>query len=208
MTKERQIRKQEEVRAAILDAAREIISKEGVKGLSIRKITNAIEYSPAIVYHYFKDKNEIVETLIGEGYRKILNSIGNVHRNEKEPEKEIKEVFSNYIIAALDNQEEYMSVMLNDDSAVLQRTALLAKGISQRSQTMQLLCETLQRGISQGRFIDLDVELTAQIIWTSAFGLTIKLIVEKNIPEEHINSLIEHNFRLLFNGIIKNLEVE
>lgn len=56
-----QLRKQEEIRNTILEVARNIISKEGAQGLSIRNITNAIDYSPAIIYYYFKDKNEIVE---------------------------------------------------------------------------------------------------------------------------------------------------
>ncbi|MCB0105373.1 MAG: TetR family transcriptional regulator, partial [Caldilineaceae bacterium] len=34
-------------REAILDAARKIISKDGVDGLSMRNIADAIDYSPA-----------------------------------------------------------------------------------------------------------------------------------------------------------------
>jgi AcrR family transcriptional regulator len=181
VSKERQLRKQIEIRNAILEAARVIISQDGVKGLSIRKITNAIEYSPAIIYHYFKDKNEIVETLVGEGYSRILNSLSMVNKNEKEPEKEIKEIFTSYIRSTMDNRDEYMAIMLNDDPAVLKNTVILEKGISNRSRTMQVLTEALQRGIEQGRFINFDVELTAQILWTAAFGLIIKLMMERNI---------------------------
>lgn len=208
MSKERQLRKQEEIRNIILQAARSIISQEGVGGLSIRKITNAIEYSPAIIYHYFKDKNEIVETLVGEGYKRILNSLTLVERNENEPEEEIKEIFSNYIKAAFENQEEYMAVMLNNDSILKQKTAILEKGISQRSRTMGILSDTIKRGVMQGRFSDCDAELTAQIMWTSAFGLIIKLMVEDEISEEQVNNLIEQHFKVLFYGIMVRKEAE
>lgn len=208
MTKERQVRKQEEIRNIILEAARDIITHEGMKGLSIRKITNAIEYSPAIIYHYFKDKNEIVETIMEEGYKRILNSLKMVNRNEKQPENEIKEMYFNYIKAALDNQDEYMAIMLNDDPIIKQRTAILKKGISESSMTMRLLCDTLKSGIDQGRFAACDVELTAQIMWTSAFGLIIKLIIEKNIPEQQMNDLIENHFKTLFYGIMTRKEEE
>lgn len=206
MTKERQLRKQEEIRSIILEAARDIITQEGIKGLSIRKITNAIEYSPAIIYHYFKDKNEIIETIVEEGYKRILNSLTIVDRNEKQPEKEIKEVFSNYIKAALDNQDEYMAIMINDDPILKQKTAILKKGISKSSETMSMMSEVIKRGIDQGRFAVCDVELTAQIMWTSAFGLIIKLMIEKDIPEEQINDLIETHFRVLFYGIMARRE--
>ena len=206
MTKERQLRKQDEIRNIILEAARDIISREGLKGLSIRKITNAIEYSPAIIYHYFKDKNEIVETIVEDGYKRILNSLTVVDKNEKQPEKEIKEVFCNYIKAALDNKDEYMAIMLNDDPILKQRTVILQKGISKSSRTMGILSEAIKRGIDQGRFAVCDVELTAQIMWTSAFGLIIKLMIEKDVPEEQINDLIETHFRTLFYGMMARKE--
>ena len=206
MSKERQLRKQEEIRSIILEAAREIITREGLKGLSIRKITNAIEYSPAIIYHYFKDKNEIVETIMEEGYNRILNSITRVNTNEKYPELEIKEAFCNYIKTALDNQDEYMAIMLNDDPIIKHKTAILKKGILGSSGTMGILSEAIKRGINQGRFAVCDVESTAQIMWTSSFGLIIKLIIEKDIPEEQMNDLIENHFRTLFYGIMARKE--
>lgn len=202
LSKERQKRKQEEIRNRILSAAREIISHEGVKGLSIRKITNAIDYSPAIIYHYFKDKNEIIETLTSEEYRKILTSIKTVKRNENEPELEIKESFRKYIKAALASPEEYKAFILSDDPLILKKTGLLHQGVSVNSPTMGMLCENIQRGIRLGRYQQCDPELTAQIIWTSIFGLVIKLIMEKDIPEEQINRLIDHHFKLLLNGLI------
>lgn len=203
MSRERQLHRQEEIRNIILDVARNIISREGIKGLSIRKITNAIDYSPGIIYHYFKDKNEIIESIVREGYERILALIRSVKRNEKEPEKEIKEAFTNYIKAALTSPEEYKAFMLNGDTSVLNTTGILKKGISKKSRTLQLLCDNIQRGINQGRYAPCDPELTAQIIWTSTFGLIIKLIIEKDISQEQVNRLIDQHFNVLFNGIIR-----
>lgn len=202
MSKERQLRKQEEIKNTILDVARKIIAKEGIQGLSIRKITNEIEYSPGIIYHYFKDKNEIVESLVNEGYGRILASVRSVERNENEPELEMKEIFIRYIKAALASPEEYKAIMLNNDPTVLKRTGLLQKGICEYSPTVQMLCENIQRGKNLGRYAPLDPELTAQIIWTSTFGLIIKLMVENDISEEQLNRLIDQHFHVLFNGIM------
>lgn len=203
MGKKRQLGKQEEIRNTILDGARTIISKEGIKGLSIRKITNAMDYSPAIIYHYFKDKNEIIETIVNDGFGRILTSIRSVTRNENDPEKELKEIFLKYIEGALSIPEEYKAVMLNDDPSTLQRTGLLEKGISEKSPTMQALCDNLRRGIKLGRYAPCDPELTAQIIWTATFGLIIKLLMEKGIEEGQVERLIEQHFKLLFYGIMK-----
>lgn len=206
MRKDRQLRKQDEIRKAILEAARNIISQEGLQGLSIRKITNDIGYSPAIIYHYFKDKNEIVETFVNEGFGRIMAAVSSVKRNEREPEKEIKEIFTSYIKMSLEFSEEYKAVMLSDDPTILQRTGLLGEGISKDSPTMQRLCETIERGMTKGRFAPTDLELTAQIIWTATFGLIIKLIVEKNVSQEQLERLIEHHFELMFKGLLKREE--
>lgn len=206
MGKKRQLEKQEEIRKIILEVSRNIISREGIEGLSIRKITNAMDYSPSIIYHYFKDKNEIIETIVNEGFEQILTSVRSVKRNEANPVKELKEIFLNYIKAALSIPEEYKAIMLNDDPTLLRRTGLLEKGISEKSATMHVLCDNLRRGVEQGCYSFCDTELTAQIIWTATFGLIVKLLIEKDIPEEQAERLINHHFQLIFQGILLRKE--
>ncbi len=207
LSKERQLRRQEEIRQKILDIARDIVTKEGIQGLSIRKITNAIDYSPAIIYHYFKDKNEIIELLVKDGYKRILDSISSVKRNEDEPEKELREAFDNYIRAALESPEVYKAVVLSDDPSILTKTSILKKGITKDSKTFKLLYENLRRGIEKKKYLQYDIELTAQIVWTATFGLIIKLIIEKDISTEQVNRLIDHLFNILFKGIMIRKEV-
>ena len=67
--KERQERDREAVRRAILDAARELFVTEGFRNVSIRKIAERIEYSPAAIYGYFPSKDDIFFALAEEGFR-------------------------------------------------------------------------------------------------------------------------------------------
>src|SRR3954471_13067482 len=67
--KERQERDREAVRRAILDAARELFVAEGFQNVSIRKIAERIEYSPAAIYGYFASKDDIFFALAEEGFR-------------------------------------------------------------------------------------------------------------------------------------------
>jgi AcrR family transcriptional regulator len=67
--KERQVRDREAVRRAILDAARELFVSEGYSNVSIRKIAERIEYSPAAIYGYFPSKDDIFFELAEEGFR-------------------------------------------------------------------------------------------------------------------------------------------
>jgi len=67
--KERQERDREAVRRAILDAARDLFVTEGFQHVSIRKIAERIEYSPAAIYSYFPSKDDIFFALAEEGFR-------------------------------------------------------------------------------------------------------------------------------------------
>jgi AcrR family transcriptional regulator len=70
--KERQEREREAVARAILDAARELFVAEGYRNVSIRKIAEKIEYSPAAIYGYFESKDDIFLALAEEGFRMLF----------------------------------------------------------------------------------------------------------------------------------------
>ena len=62
-------RRFEKNRQAILDAARSIIMEHGVDGLSMRILADLVDYSPAALYKYFKDKDEILDELTNEAWQ-------------------------------------------------------------------------------------------------------------------------------------------
>ncbi|MDO8366560.1 MAG: TetR/AcrR family transcriptional regulator [Saprospiraceae bacterium] len=55
----RKEREKAEMRRLILGAAHDIFKENGYDGLNIRSIAERIEYSPATIYLYYKDKNEL-----------------------------------------------------------------------------------------------------------------------------------------------------
>ena len=67
--RERHERDREAVRRAILDAARNLFVVEGYHNVSIRKIAEGAEYSPAAIYGYFPSKDDIFFALAEEGFR-------------------------------------------------------------------------------------------------------------------------------------------
>lgn len=59
-------------RERILDAARRIVLREGIDALSMRKIADAIGYSPASLYLYFEGRDEIARALGRDGLAQLL----------------------------------------------------------------------------------------------------------------------------------------
>lgn len=57
---ERKQREKEAMQKLILETANTLFDKNGIERVSIRNIAHEIEYSPATIYLYFKDKDEIL----------------------------------------------------------------------------------------------------------------------------------------------------
>lgn len=94
--RERQERDRETVSRAILDAARELFVSEGYQNVSIRKIAERIEYSPAAIYGYFPSKDDIFFALAEEGFR-LLSDPTDPQRRERlqslEPLDRLRQIF-------------------------------------------------------------------------------------------------------------------
>lgn len=69
--RERHDRERSATTQAILDAARDLFTAEGYRNVSMRKIAERIEYSPAAIYSYFPSKDAIYLALAEDGFRQL-----------------------------------------------------------------------------------------------------------------------------------------
>jgi AcrR family transcriptional regulator len=185
----RREREIEAMRELIISAAKEIIAKEGFDNLSIRKIASKIEYSPAIIYHYFKDKDEIMNFVMRNGYMQIISAVTKSADEDLKPADRLKRMTRDYIEAALKMPDEFLAAQLNQSPHALKHTSSLYKGASREKPALSALCKCLKE-----IYIKLDddqIELKSQMIVVSALGLIVKLIIEKELDEEQRQKLIE-----------------
>lgn len=198
---ERRQQEKEAIRKKIIDAASDILVKEGYENLSIRKIANKIEYSPGIIYHYFKDKAEIVAFVVEQGYGNILKRISTVPLDAENPDKTIENTLRAYIELMLEIPEQFRAVLMNDIEGIQDKVNILEEGISKKRKSIQELCKVIALGIEKHKFRKMDIELTAQIILTSTQGLISRLILEKEISEQQKERLINHHIDILIKGL-------
>ena len=201
-SKERKEREREEIRELILNAAKDIITEEGIENLSVRKIAGRIEYSPAIIYHYFKDKDDIVTQQMQRGYQKIINALASVKTSPGHPQERLKELVKNYIAAALKMPDEYMAVQLSSSLSILEYTSFMFEGASAGKPALAILHQCLKDIYKDKGISDSQLELTAQILAASSLGLIVKLLREKDIGEEQQSRLIDHYIKCMVDGMI------
>src|SRR5829696_8123511 len=113
--KERQERDREAVRRAILDAARELFVAEGFENVSIRKIAERIEYSPAAIYGYFPSKDDIFFALAEEGFRLLFQYGGKPRPASDDPAEVLRAMFLRYYEFSKEHPE-YFALMFLDRS--------------------------------------------------------------------------------------------
>jgi AcrR family transcriptional regulator len=114
--KERQERDRESVRRAILDAARELFVSEGYQNVSIRKIAERIEYSPAAIYSYFPSKDDIFFALADEGFRLLSNPADPRHSKDLEtmsPLDRIRAIFLRLYAFSRDHPQYFALIFVD-----------------------------------------------------------------------------------------------
>ena len=113
--KERQGREREAVSRAILDAARDLFVSHGYQNVSIRKIAERIEYSPAAIYGYFPSKDDIFLALAEEGFRLLFAFGDRRGRAQADPIDELRAMFWRYYEFSKVHPE-YFALMFLDRS--------------------------------------------------------------------------------------------
>lgn len=193
----------EVLRNKILDAANGIIISEGFEKLSIRKIADAIEYSPAVIYNYFKDKAEIVSSILNNNSDKIINMLKKIQFDEQKPDNTLREGLEEYIKLVLENPQYYRAVIMSDNPLEQEKTGMMYKGVSEEKQTINYMKKIIDMGIEKELFVQGNGELLAQIIWASTYGLLSRLIIEKQLSVEQRTRLIQAHIDFMIKGLKK-----
>lgn len=197
-TKERRARHKSELRATILEAARELFASEGVEKVSMRRIAERIEYSPKTLYLYFENKGEILYHLCEEAFRKLDEMTLALTRTDGEPGELIRQGLRLYVEFGLAHPHDYRIAFLSSPQLYPYRSHEELPPDSVSLSIHRRFGELLRRGIASGVFRDADPLMTTHVLWAGAHGLTVALIYDpefrwvdrEKFIDETINALM------------------
>jgi AcrR family transcriptional regulator len=165
--KERQDRERLAVRQAILDAARDLFVSEGYRNVSIRKIAERIEYSPAAIYSYFPSKDDIFYTLAEEGFRRLDTKVRGVPEQD-DPIEHLRACWWAYYEFSKE-QREFFELMFVDRS-VPQITEQWT-GLAFVHEMLAVAASRIQRCIDASVFpSSTNPEIAMHLIWGALTG--------------------------------------
>lgn len=192
------------MRKLILQAARQLFLQDGYEKVSIRNIADAIEYSPATIYLYFKDKNELLFALHQEAFGKLIEEFQPVFTVQDPFERLIK-MGQQYIHFAMENPElfDLMFIM----TAPLEALACHNEVWDDGRRAFGLLISVVQDCVDAGVFKHQDAERAAMMIWSMVHGLA-ALFLRKRLmifDEERRGQMMQEAFDLFSETIRKGL---
>jgi AcrR family transcriptional regulator len=163
---QRRERERQELRQAILTAARTIAARDGWQAVTIRKVADAIEYTPPVIYEYFKSKDDLLLALLIEGCRQLTRSLQQAQAGDASPEDLLLQVALAYWNFAFTAPELYQ--VMHSLGGVPFGTAETPKEAREAFAALRnAVCRVLDAHGVQRPDIDGDVDL----FWSTLHGL-------------------------------------
>lgn len=165
--KERHDRERHAVREGILDAARDLFVAEGYANVSIRKIAERIEYSPAAIYSYFPGKDDIFFALAAEGFQRLDAAIRDCE-GHADPLADLRSCLWAFYRFSRD-QREFFHLMFVDRSVPAITEQWQGFGLLQ--QMIDRVSQRIQRAIDAGLMpASLDAPAALHVLWAAMMG--------------------------------------
>jgi len=103
---ERKEREKQEMRDKIIDAAIAMFLQEGYEKTSIRNIAEKIEYSPATIYLYYKDKDELLYDVQKQAFEQ-MSAVFQKKITATDPFERLEQLCHTYVWFGINNPELY-----------------------------------------------------------------------------------------------------
>ncbi|HVE35000.1 MAG TPA: TetR/AcrR family transcriptional regulator [Gemmatimonadaceae bacterium] len=163
--KERRQREKTQVREKILDAALEFFAREGVEGVTMRALADAIEYSPPVIYAHFRDKDAIIRELCNRQIRGLAQAFSTF--GALDPVERLRRIGYAYTDFAVEHPSHFRFLFLTEHALPDEL------GDDPEQNAYAFLKQTVKDGLAAGVFRAgyTDAEEIAQLCWGGAHGL-------------------------------------
>ncbi len=180
-----------DLRQALIDAALEMVSENGIEKLSLRKMARRVGVTHSAPYRHFQDKNALIAALAEEGFRDLGEYM--VRERDREsgpPTARLYALGLAYVLFAVD-KPHFFRVMF-------------APSVRDQKGRYPTLCEShdaafglLHQAVSdcqaEGRIREGDTELHARTCWILVHG----------IASLCVNGLIDSSSRAAVEAVVR-----
>jgi AcrR family transcriptional regulator len=193
-----------DLKNALIKAGMEIISKEGLAGLSLRKVARKAGVSHAAPYAHFADKQALIAAISTEGYHRLYDQLtATVAAYEGDPQRILVEAGWSYVQFALNDSQRF-KVMF---SGILEQEKDYPEFREMALKSFELLVTLVKGCQADGLLAPGPADMVAVRLWSVVHGF-ILLLLEGQISHTLLDRMSIRELLIFMLNEITNKEMD
>jgi AcrR family transcriptional regulator len=166
-----------DLKNALIEAGIRILAKEGVGGLSLRKVAKQAGVSHSAPYAHFADKQSLIAAISTEGFRRLYVQLdAAVLAHKRNPKRQLTEGARAYIQFALDNTDTFKIMF----SGALEKEKDYPSFVEISHKTFERVADIVRACQDAGVLRPAPPEIMAVTVWGQLHGI-VSLVLEGQV---------------------------
>lgn len=179
--KEKRHRHKEEFRREILNSARDLFIDDGYEKFSMRRLAEKIDYSPTTIYHYFKNKDDLLFAICEEVAEQFLAKLRYLRSFQNKPYEALRQTMLYLVEFAFDNPNQYKVFFLTKPNVYGTQDEFMKKESMARNSYFEFR-KIVQACIKAGKLRRMDIDVLTQVLATAPHGLITMTLYRSSFP--------------------------
>jgi TetR/AcrR family transcriptional regulator, fatty acid metabolism regulator protein len=152
---------QEDKRRLILDAAVRVFARKGYHASRVGDIAEEAGVAHGLLYHYFRSKEELLETIFRETWRDVLDAVRSVEETDESARDRLAGI-AKILLRAWLRDSDLVCVLVRE----VTRSSHLQQRIDEIQAAFDGIERIISRGQSEGEFrSDLDARMASYVFY-------------------------------------------
>jgi len=179
--KEKRHRYKEEFRREILNSARDLFIDVGYEKFSMRRLAEKIDYSPTTIYHYFKNKDDLLFAICEEVAEQFLARLSHIRSVQSKPYEALRQAMLYLLDFAFDNPNQYKVFFLTRPDVYGTQEEFIKRESMARNSYFEFR-EIVHACIKAGKLRRIDIDVLTQVLATAPHGLIVMTLYRSSFP--------------------------
>ncbi|MCD1258575.1 TetR/AcrR family transcriptional regulator [Paenibacillus athensensis] len=184
----------EQVRRLIVETAGELFVELGYNAFSMRKLAERLQYSPATLYLYFRDKDALLFTIVDEALLIFRNRLTQASEGISDPWARLERLGETYLAFGLQHPAYYQLMFTWRIDYLLgsrQEEEL------PRIHVLQVLVDVVAEAMEQGAMQSGDPGVYSDYLWATMHGIVTLAIQMPMFDEARVGQLAAHTREMI-----------
>jgi TetR/AcrR family fatty acid metabolism transcriptional regulator len=184
----------EDKRRLLLDAAVRVFARKGYHDCRVGDIAKEAGVAYGLLYHYFRSKEEVLDTVFRETWGQMLGAIGEVEQSSDSARVQVRKVVA-IVLRSWQLDPDLIRVLVRE----ITRSPHIGREVEEIEQAFAALERIIRRGQDEGEFrSDLDARLASQVLYGALEQILTVWVFERPPESEDEVTTAERTVTALF----------